>query len=148
MWQELLRKADKDGDGKISKDELKAAMPQGDTAGVDDLFKTIDTNGDGFIDQSEDAAALRSSYQGKGRGAGDPLQVFQKADKDGDGKISKADFKSALPEGTKGSTANRVFDSMDTNHNGVVDAAEYVAAMQEAGLITQLFPPEGFCALA
>ena len=149
MWQELLRKADKDGDGKVSKDELKAVMPQSNTGpGVDNLFAKIDTNNDGFIDKAEDAAALAKVHRGRHHGAPNPLQVFRDADKDGDGKISKADFKSALPAGTKSSTANQVFDSMDTNQDGVVDASEYMAAMQKTGLMTQLFPQEGFSTLA
>jgi Ca2+-binding EF-hand superfamily protein len=149
MWRELLSKADNNGDGRISKTELKEAMPQSDAgAGVDGLFGKIDTNGDGFIDKSEDAAVLGEILKSKRHSASDPLQVFRDADKDGDGRISKADFKSALPPGAKTSTANQVFDSMDTNRDGIVDASEYMAAMEKTGLMTQLFPEEGFSTLA
>lgn len=148
LWQNMLKRADKDGDGKISKEEFKAAAPQGSTAGSDDLFNKIDTNRDGFIDQSENAAAVGQMHNKKPQGGADPLKVFNDADKDGDGKISKSDFKAALPEGTDRATANRVFDTMDANQDGVVDASEYMAAMQKAGLVTQLFPPESFSTLA
>jgi Ca2+-binding EF-hand superfamily protein len=148
MWQDLLKKADKDGDGKISKEEFKAAMPQGAGANADSLFNKIDTNGDGFIDEAENAAAVKSRQGGKHHGAPDPLQVFMNADKDGDGKISKSDFKAALPPGTDSATANKVFDSMDTNQDGVVDASEFMAALEKTGQFNQLFPQVGFSTLA
>jgi Ca2+-binding EF-hand superfamily protein len=145
--QDFFKKADTDGDGKISKDEFKAGMPQG--ANADDLFSKLDTNGDGYIDESENAAAAQRVHKGHHRRKdADPLEVFQKADKDGDGKISKADFKSALPAGTDSTAAGQVFDSMDTNQDGVVDAAEYMAAMEKMGKFNQLFPQEGLSALA
>jgi Ca2+-binding EF-hand superfamily protein len=149
MWQNLLKKADKDGDGKISKEEFQAAMPQGGTGtGADALFNKIDADGSGFIDESENAAAIGQMHRHKHHGGANPLQVFQDADKDGDGKISKSEFQAALPQGTDSTTAGQVFDSMDTNQDGVVDASEYMAAMQKAGLFTQLFPPQSFSALA
>jgi Ca2+-binding EF-hand superfamily protein len=148
MWQDLLKKTDKDGDGKISKEEFKAGMPQGG-ANADALFSKIDANSDGFIDESENAAAVQKRHRGHGHKSADPMQVFEKADGDGDGKISKSDFKSALPQGTDSATAGKVFDSMDTNQDGVVSAEEYMAAMQKTDLMTQVFPPEdSFRALA
>jgi Ca2+-binding EF-hand superfamily protein len=145
MWQDLLKKADKDGDGRISKAEFQAASPQGNSSATDDLFKKLDTNGDGYIDASENAAAAQKMHRGHHhrQNATDPLQVFEKADKDHDGKISKDDFKSALPAGTDSATANQVFDSMDTNQDGIVDASEYMAAMEKMGQFTQLFPQQG-----
>lgn len=149
LWQNLLKKADKDGDGKISKEEFQAAMPHGDAGtGADNLFNKIDANDDGFIDESENAAALGKMHRRRHHGGADPLKVFQDADKDGDGKISKAEFQAALPQGADSTIAGQVFDGMDTNQDGVVDASEYAAAMQKAGLFAQLFPPQGFSALA
>jgi len=149
MWQNLLKKADKDGDGKISKAEFEAIVPQDSTGpGADNIFDKIDTNHDGFIDEAENAAAAAQMHHGRHHGRADPLKVFQDADTDGDGKISKAEFQAALPQGTDSATAGKVFDSMDTNHDGVVDSTEYAAAMQNAGLITQLFPQTGFSILA
>jgi Ca2+-binding EF-hand superfamily protein len=146
-WQDFLKKADKDGDGKISKDEFKAGGPQG--ANADELFSKLDTNGDGYLDESENAAAAAKMQRGHHpRKGADPLEVFQQADKDGDGKISKGDFKSALPAGTDSTTAGQVFDSMDTNQDGVVDATEYMAALEKMGKFNQLFPQEGVSALA
>jgi Ca2+-binding EF-hand superfamily protein len=147
MWQDLLKKADKNGDGKISKEEFKAGMPQAGP-NADSLFSKIDTNGDGAIDESE-AAAAQKMHKKHGHGSGGPMQVFEKADSDGDGKISKSDFEAALPEGTDSATANKVFDNMDTNQDGVVDAQEYMAAMQKTDMMTQVFgQKDGFSTLA
>jgi Ca2+-binding EF-hand superfamily protein len=152
LWQKMLKKADKDGDGKVSKAELQAAMPEdGPGPSADDVFRKLDTNSDGFIDEAESAAATQKPHKGHPRPSqgADPLALFQKADSDDDGQISKADFKSALPSGTDSATANQVFDSMDANQDGVVDAQEYMAALAKTGSMNQLFPPpEGFSTLA
>src|SRR5690348_552856 len=72
--QELFQKLDTNGDGKISKDELGAALANQQSSGganskgpsLDDLFSRIDTNGDGSIDQSENDAFLSSVQKGGG----------------------------------------------------------------------------------
>lgn len=152
LWQNMLKKADKDGDGKISKTELQATLPEDGTGpSADQIFSKLDTNNDGFIDEAESAAATQRPHQGGRRHAQgtDPLAVFQKADSDSDGQISKSEFKSALPSGTDRATANQVFDSMDTNQDGVVTAQEYMAALGKMGKFNELFPPsEGFSTLA
>ena len=54
---------DKDGDGKISKDEVPAQMQP--------MFGRLDANGDGFIDQGEvSAASARYKKGGGGRPGG------------------------------------------------------------------------------
>jgi Ca2+-binding EF-hand superfamily protein len=58
--KQLLGNADRDSDGKISKDELSQVManaPEGGSS-VDDLFSTLDTNGDGSISKSEFEASM------------------------------------------------------------------------------------------
>lgn len=52
-WSAEFKAADKDGDGKLSKDEALAANPN-----LGDQFKVIDANGDGFISPDEDKAML------------------------------------------------------------------------------------------
>ncbi len=54
---------DKDGDGKISKDEAPGGMK--------DYFDRMDSNGDGFIDKQEQAS-LQKRFQGAGGGTGRP----------------------------------------------------------------------------
>jgi HlyD family secretion protein len=59
-----LAQFDKDGDGKISRDEAPEQ--------IRDFFDKLDTNGDGFIDRAE-MSAMRARGRGKGAGGpGDP----------------------------------------------------------------------------
>ena len=53
---------DKDGDGKISKDEAPSWMKG--------FFDTMDSNGDGFVDKAEQAAARKKMQSGGGRPGG------------------------------------------------------------------------------
>jgi Ca2+-binding EF-hand superfamily protein len=66
--QDFFKKIDQDGDGKVTKDELKtflssksggANSPAG-APNIDDIFSRIDTNGDGTIDESENATFMQS----------------------------------------------------------------------------------------
>merc|ERR1719436_2254204 len=56
---------DRDGDGKISKEELKLVLGDGNVRawwsapGVDQVIKEVDKNGDGSIDFDEFMAMLR-----------------------------------------------------------------------------------------
>ena len=78
-----LMSYDKDGDGKVSKDEVPEEMKR--------YFDRMDSDGDGFITQSE-VDALRQSAGGGVRpaGGGSNREDFMKRfDKDGDGQLSE-----------------------------------------------------------
>lgn len=59
-----LMDSDKDGDGKVSKDEAPEQMRQ--------WFDRIDTNSDGFIDRAENAAMIRRMRQLQQQSQGGP----------------------------------------------------------------------------
>lgn len=65
--QKLFEKADTNGDGKVTKDELTAALPKRDgqqsSSAIDDLFKNADTDGDGTISQADLQTALQKQFQ-------------------------------------------------------------------------------------
>jgi len=118
---EMLKRADTDGDGTVSRDEFVKSR----TAMLEERFKQLDTNGDGQLDLAEAEAAaeqMRSMAAG-GRGgfrrpegqrpqrsegprsagaegerpqrpAGGPIgeQAFERLDRDGDGKLSREEF--------------------------------------------------------
>lgn len=95
---------DKNKDGKISKDEFPSQMPP-------QAFDRLDTNHDGFIDESE-WNAMRNRMGGGGRGFGESLVKFLDANKDS--KVSREEFAKMLT----------LFDALDTNHDGELSTEE------------------------
>ncbi len=138
IWKNMLKKADQDGDGKISKDEFKALIPQnGKGPSVDDVFGAVDTNADGYIDAAETETALKSAQKPPPPGKPDPAAMFQEADTDGDGLLSKAEFtamhesrEARKPEqaaaGNKPS-ADEMFADADNDGDGSLSMAEFTA---------------------
>ncbi|GLR55182.1 hypothetical protein KYK30_31355 [Shinella yambaruensis] len=60
-WQAEWSAADKDGDGKLSREEAKAANQNM----TDAVFDEIDADGDGFLSPEEDKAMLQKSGSAK-----------------------------------------------------------------------------------
>lgn len=118
-----LEKADKNGDGKISRDEA----PQQ----VQGAFDRLDSNGDGAIDKSELGKTMAAGPGGPGGGRPDmsaglapprpnannngPRQVFNDQDADADGRVSKEEANGQFKER---------FDSLDSNKDGKLDILE------------------------
>ena len=107
--QERLRAADTNGDGLISRAEA-AALPR-----IAQHFDQIDTNKDGQI-SVEELRAFHAAHA-KHRAAA----MFKHLDKDGDGKISKAEA-AAAPR------LAEHFDQIDANKDGFVTPEEMKAA--------------------
>ncbi len=100
---DLLLRADADGDGRVSVEELRAAR--------DTMFGRLDRNGDGVL-TSDDRPRLEAA---KRRLEG----LREQMDADGDGQVTKDEF-------VNGPTP--FFTQADTNQDGFVDAAEIEAA--------------------
>jgi len=103
MGTDFIADWDKDGDGKVAKDEYM---------GPPENFDALDHNKDGYIDRSE-APEMPPAEGGevmveKGQG------FINDWDADGDGKVS-ADEYTGPPEN---------FADLDTNGDGFVDASE------------------------
>lgn len=99
-----LTASDKDGDGKISKEEAPEFMQT--------FFDRVDTNGDGVLDKAEMEAMRQRRSSGGGRGGSRNLMQF---DKNGDGKVTKDE----VPAEMQG-----MIERGDANGDGAVDAAE------------------------
>ena len=94
----FIQNFDKDGDGKVSKDEF---------TGPDKVFDAHDKNQDGYIDEGE-------APTGRPPGAMKGGNFIQDFDKDGDGKVSKDEF----------TGSDKVFDLHDKNQDGYLDESE------------------------
>lgn len=99
----LLANADIDHDGRITQAEFIDARGR--------MFDRLDRNHDGYV-SSEDAPRRRAR---RAQGAGRMAELTAGLDRDGDGRVGRAEF----VEGP-----SRLFDRADANHDQVVDAAE------------------------
>lgn len=81
-----------------------------------EMLAKYDTNKDGKLDDAE-RVAIKADR-------------FKKLDKDGDGKVKRADFPAAMDaarEQAKQEHELALFDKMDTNKDGSVTEAEFTA---------------------
>jgi Ca2+-binding EF-hand superfamily protein len=96
---ERLKKMDKDGDGRITKEEF---------TGPAEMFARLDRNGDGCLDQADFAPDARPPGDGKPPEGGmpppgggfDPEAIkarWKAMDKDGDGKVSREEYTGKMP---------------------------------------------------
>lgn len=107
----VLGAADYNGDNTVTRAELQRL--QGEE------FAFRDRNGDGYLDQADASptrqrvAALRPDGAQRGRGA--------RADADGDGRISRAEFLNR---------DHRLFERLDADDDDAVTATEIDAALE------------------
>jgi len=103
-----FKKADKDNDGTLTKDEAKS-MPR-----VAKNFDAIDADKDGTVSLAE----IHASMKQKGKEMHDSaVEKFKAADKDNDGTLTKEEAK-AMPRVAKN------FDAIDTDKDGTVSEKE------------------------
>jgi len=105
-------KFDKNGDGRISRDEARE--------GTDRMFNDIDTNKDGFISKEEMQAHHKVMHDEFREGMREKMRDHWKsADKDGDGSLSRAEVEAAHMK-----RLLRDFDKLDTNKDGKLSEDE------------------------
>jgi len=103
-FDRLLKRLDKNGDGKISRDEW-TRNPK--------AFDRMDANKDGLVTRDEAEAAFKQRAERREKSE----QAFAAMDKDHDGKISRSEW-TGKP---------KAFDRLDLNHDGVISHEELKA---------------------
>jgi len=114
----ILRRADEDGNDRVTKKELMATAPQLAKRG----FARLDTNKDGAISEADFNKPKKNA-----RGGGPTPQAIKRADANGDGQWSYAEIKTVakqLPE--------RAFNRADDDGDGVLNAKE-LQALRRSG---------------
>lgn len=84
--QAKFSETDANGDGMLSVDELLASAAQQRALMIDRLIQEKDANGDGMLSLEEMSPR-------------NPARFFDKADSDGNGEISRAEWDAARPRG-------------------------------------------------
>ena len=137
--QNRFKKTDADGDGKITKDELSAVVPQnGKGPSVDDIFSKVDTDGDGSISDSEDKVAFEEMGKNRPPGGGPPdaskmaSDLFKLVDTDTDGKITKDELTQVLSESNSDLKVDDLLKSLDADEDGSITESELTEGLQAA----------------
>ena len=125
---------DGNGDGKLSKDEIKNGYmtyfgKNLTDEQIDDMFSQVDADGNGEIDYSEFVAATMNE---KNLLSNNKLQTaFKMFDKDGGGSISTDEIKQVLSFGQNLDEAvvQQIIEQVDKNGDGEISYEEFAAMM-------------------
>ena len=130
----MFRAMDVNGDGKLSKDEIKGGYAEyfgrslNDTE-IDEMFKKVDADGSGAIDYSEFVVATMNE---KNLLSNNKLQsAFKMFDKDGGGSISIDEIKQVLSFGQNLDEAvvKKIIDQVDVDGDGEISFDEFAQMM-------------------
>ena len=132
----VFREFDKNGDGKLSIEEVKTGYLEHygkvmSDEEVEKMFSAVDTDGSGFIDYSEFVVAAmneRSLVTNERLAA-----AFKMFDKDGSGIISAEEIKEVLGFGNDltSETVDKIVKEVDQNGDGDISFEEFVSMMKK-----------------
>ena len=97
--EEVMKKFDKDGDGKLNEEEKAELRKQMAERGAGRkvppfIMEKFDKDGDGKLSEDERAEARKAMEARR-------AEMIEKFDKDGDGKLNEEERKAAMPSRTK-----------------------------------------------
>ena len=122
-------RADKDGDGRVSRAEANAAA----TERTGEWFDKLDLNKDGYVNSDEMKQARETRHENMRSDMKQKMeQRFKEADANGDGSLSLDEVQAKMPR-----MADR-FAAIDTDKNGLLSKEE----LQHSGPHRQPPPPQ------
>ena len=124
---------DKNGDGLISKEEMRSFGNKFNAEEIEAIFAIGDINNDGEIDIDEfvgvmcpTASTVVARVSKNYKSLDDIKNGFRQLDRDGDGQISKVEMASA---GLNEQQVNAIFKIGDSNNDGQIDLEEFISVM-------------------
>ncbi|CAI4229708.1 unnamed protein product [Auanema sp. JU1783] len=130
--REVFKEFDKNGDGRITREELEVALMQlGEKPSrpkVEAMIQQADTDGNGCIDIDEFLNVLRKQFVDP-KEEKELRQVFNVFDKNQDGLISLDDLvyvMMSLGEKLTEAEAKDMIKEGDLDHDGMIDFQEFI----------------------
>jgi Ca2+-binding EF-hand superfamily protein len=130
--QNMFKKIDTNSDESIDKTEMSAFIQQNASDLVNEIFSQQDTDQDSLISQIEANSGMEKLGQEMKKGAGmsgvtgqpppPPQKVFDTADTNEDGVVSKDELAAAM--GQSGGNIDDIFSQVDTDGDGLISRAE------------------------
>ena len=129
MRQKMFKSVDTNSDGSIDKTEMSALFQQDSSSIVDSLFSGLDANQDDLISMIESDAGLaklgqsiKSSGDGMAGASGmpPPDKVFDTADTNQDGYVSKDELAAVMGSGS----IDKLFSKIDTDGDNLISRTE------------------------
>ena len=136
----VFKKLDLNGDGMLSKDEIKVGYSKHygrliSDKEIDFMFDAVDTDQSGFIDYTEFVvAAMNEKILLNNQRLGSAFKMF---DKDGSGSITPEEIKAVL-QSQENKLPEKVIEAIikqvDANGDGQISFEEFTEMMQKASV--------------
>ena len=128
-----FNKEDKNFDGKLTKQEIRAARDARNRESIKKRFKAMDTNLDGSVTQSEfEEASGNTAKTIRDEHAETSTKWFDDMDTDNNGNISRLEYNGFLKQQMEhiqksdASASQRQFQRLDLDGDGTITETEYV----------------------
>ena len=135
----LFNQLDTDGDGKIDRNDLLKGLKSNIEnktleKDVDRIYRNIDMNNNGFIENEEFVRAVVSKE--KFVEDHNLRFAFRYFDKDNSGEISRNELEAIFKQGNSDQTIvqeelDKIFKEVDKNRDGLIQYSEFVHVMKE-----------------
>lgn len=145
--QAQFSRADSDGSQALSLEEFTAAAGNAstNTSDIQSLFKSIDSDNDGSLTQTELEASAKKAFESRFsqnsssgtlvQGQDFAQQLISKADSDSNGTLSLAEFDAAKPKDAPegGPSSEDIFAELDSDGDGELTSTELAAGQPRGG---------------